>query len=314
MTYQLVDLHAPDSADQAATKGYVDGLFSSYAFDGLSDVDIDTPLGDGDVVYYNTSSTLWKNGTLAAAGIAVAGHNHDAAYLKLTGGTMTGDIQMADGGLIRGGAAGPQIAFDVTNSYFEFTGGKAFVSYDTPANKHKPQLTLYDTTALAANVGGFINFGGLYTVSGYSEFAAIGAYKENAVSGQYGGGMLFYTRAHGAPMVERMRIEPAGDIIISRSLKTTRGRVSSTTRIVGNTTLGTAHHNVYCDTDGGAFTVTLPAGVDGAVYRIINAGSSGKDVTVTPNGAELLLGVNANLTLSDGDVLLIVYETTEGWW
>jgi hypothetical protein len=97
-------------------------------------------------------------------------------------------------------------------------------------------------------------------------------------------------------------------------LITSSGRIVNTTRITANTTLDSTHHNVFCDTDGGAFTVTLPAGVDGTEYRIINTGTAAKDVTVTPDGAELLLGANANLTLSDGDVLVIVYETTEGWY
>ena len=92
------------------------------------------------------------------------------------------------------------------------------------------------------------------------------------------------------------------------------GRVVDTTRITGNTTLDATHHNVFADTDGGAFTVTLPAGVAGTTYRIINSGSSANNLTITPDGAELLLGVNSNFTLLDGDVLVIVYEATEGWW
>jgi hypothetical protein len=97
-------------------------------------------------------------------------------------------------------------------------------------------------------------------------------------------------------------------------LKTSGGWIVNTTRITGNTTLNATHHNVFCDTDGGGFTVTLPALVDGTVYRIINTGSSGKTLTVAPNGSDLLLGVNSSLTMADGDVLVIVGETTEGWW
>lgn len=98
------------------------------------------------------------------------------------------------------------------------------------------------------------------------------------------------------------------------NLTTFAGRVSGATRITGNTTLDVTHHNVFADTDGGAFTVTLPAGVAGTTYRIINSGSSANNLTITPDGAELLLGANSNFTLLDGDVLVIVYEATEGWW
>jgi len=94
----------------------------------------------------------------------------------------------------------------------------------------------------------------------------------------------------------------------------TDGRIVKTDRITSNTTLDANHHNIFADTDGGAFTATLPAGVDGNYYRVINVGSSGNNLTIAPNGSELLLGDNSNLTLTDGNVLIIVYETTEGWF
>lgn len=72
--------------------------------------------------------------------------------------------------------------------------------------------------------------------------------------------------------------------------------------------------HLFCDTDGGAITVNLPAGVNQRTVRIINTGSSANDVTVTPNGAELLKGVNGSVTLIDAETYLISYETTEGWW
>jgi hypothetical protein len=71
---------------------------------------------------------------------------------------------------------------------------------------------------------------------------------------------------------------------------------------------------VFGDTDGGAFTITLPAGIKGKEYRIINVGSSGNALTLAPNGSEEILGVNSNFTLLDGDVLIIGFDTTEGWW
>jgi hypothetical protein len=43
-------------------------------------------------------------------------------------------------------------------------------------------------------------------------------------------------------------------------------------------------------------------------------GNSDNNLTLTPGGAETLLGANSSFTLLDGDVLLITYETTEGWW
>jgi len=89
-----------------------------------------------------------------------------------------------------------------------------------------------------------------------------------------------------------------------------------TDRITGITTLDDAHCVVLCDTDGGAFEVDLPAGVDGTHYKIINCGSSGNDLTVDPNGTEQLYGAGAGVasTLADGEVIDIHYNDTEGWW
>ena len=112
----------------------------------------------------------------------------------------------------------------------------------------------------------------------------------------------------GSGLVEAMRIDSNG------TLKTSFGRIHNTTRLTGNTVLDATYHQVFCDTDGGAFTVTLPAGIAGTEYRIINTGSSANNLTIAPDGAELLIGVNANWTLFDGESLLIVYEATEGWF
>ena len=85
-------------------------------------------------------------------------------------------------------------------------------------------------------------------------------------------------------------------------------------RITSATTLDATMHDVYCDTDSAAITVTLPPGADWKEYRIINTGTSGNNATITPDGSELLLGVNSTMDLFDGDVLIVRYEATEGWW
>jgi hypothetical protein len=73
-------------------------------------------------------------------------------------------------------------------------------------------------------------------------------------------------------------------------------------------------HEIFCDTDGGAITVNLPAGVDGTKYIIHNVGTTGNVVTLTPDGSDLLFGENSNYTILDrGDDEQITYETTEGW-
>lgn len=73
-------------------------------------------------------------------------------------------------------------------------------------------------------------------------------------------------------------------------------------------------YNIYVDTDSAGITVNLPAGTPGKTYRVINVGSSGNDITLNPNGAELLKGANSAQSIADGNDLLITYQPTEGWW
>jgi len=100
----------------------------------------------------------------------------------------------------------------------------------------------------------------------------------------------------------------------NQTVHTKKGRIVNTDKITGATTLDETYDNVFCNTDSSAFTVTLSAGVAGAKYRIINTGSSGNDITITPNGSEKLTGANASRTLSDGSAIILVYESIEGWW
>lgn len=81
-----------------------------------------------------------------------------------------------------------------------------------------------------------------------------------------------------------------------------------------STTLDGSAYHWLGNTDGGTFIYRLPAGVSGTTYRIVNTGTSGNNLTITPNGSENLLGANSSFTLSDGEALVIVYDSTDGWY
>jgi len=87
-----------------------------------------------------------------------------------------------------------------------------------------------------------------------------------------------------------------------------------TARITTTTTLDESHHVVFGNTDGGAYTVTLPAGVGGKNYKLINSGASGNNLTLASNGAEHLIGANTSFILHDGETLNITYNTVDGWY
>ena len=97
------------------------------------------------------------------------------------------------------------------------------------------------------------------------------------------------------------RVELNGGLVVQTSRQTTTYTILVTDQVV------------FCDTDGGAFTATLPAGIEGQTFKIANTGTSSLDLTIAPNGAELLIGVNSNFILRDGESLLLTYNTTEGW-
>jgi hypothetical protein len=92
------------------------------------------------------------------------------------------------------------------------------------------------------------------------------------------------------------------------------GMINKIDRFTSDTTLDATHHVVFVDTDGGAVTITLPAGVNGTQYRIANVGTSGNELILVPDGSDLLISLNESYCLLDGDVLIINFEDTEGWF
>jgi len=109
-------------------------------------------------------------------------------------------------------------------------------------------------------------------------------------------------------------INDSGDLDIYGKLKTNNGRIVNITRVTsGPHTITTSMEEIFYNTDSVAITVNLPVGVEGQRFRIINSGTSGKQLTITPSGAENLIGVNSSFYLNDGETLIITYNSTDGW-
>jgi hypothetical protein len=68
------------------------------------------------------------------------------------------------------------------------------------------------TGAITANTGGRVAFGGYYTGTSPTTWAAIVGGKDNAVAGEYGGHLQFSTRPNGGSITERMRIDSSGNV------------------------------------------------------------------------------------------------------
>lgn len=100
------------------------------------------------------------------------------------------------------------------------------------------------------------------------------------------------------------------------------GEIDTKNNIIKNTTIVTSSpytptsedEEIFINTNAIPITITLPAGIDGTNYRMINIGSSGNDVTITPNGTEKLFGLASSEIMTDSEVLIMTFETNEGWY
>jgi len=93
-----------------------------------------------------------------------------------------------------------------------------------------------------------------------------------------------------------------------------KGRLVKTTRTTTTYTILISDYVVFANTDSAGYTVTLPVGVEGQTLKIINSGSSGNSLAVSPDGLEHLLGANSDFVLDDGETLMISYNVTDGWY
>jgi hypothetical protein len=104
-------------------------------------------------------------------------------------------------------------------------------------------------------------------------------------------------------------IDLANEIDLKNNILKTTTNVTSSPYTILDT-----DEEIFFDTDAAPITALLPAGIDGTNYRMINVGRSKNDVTLTPNGTDLLFGVNATERIADNEVIEATFETDEGWF
>jgi hypothetical protein len=135
-------------------------------------------------------------------------------------------------------------------------------------------LAVYTTNSQAANIGGSISLGGVYTGSIQYEFASIKGAKENSTDANAQGYLAFQTTSSSNSLVERMRIHSSGGVSIGNTTDSGAGVLNVNASVVAPfaklTANGTGSSNagllldysgvvqwqIYPETTTGTLTVT----------------------------------------------------------
>jgi hypothetical protein len=192
---------------------------------------------------------------------------------------------------------------------FGFTGNISTVRGLAVGIVHFAPGTITDAVAFDIPTW-LINFGGTVT-NGYGlRMPAITGATNNWSIFSEGGNMAHVGNVRiGDTTAPTYALEVAGVV------KSESGRIKNTTRVTTTYQILVTDDQVFCNTDGSAWIATLPVGVDGQSFRLINTGDQGNQLTIAVQSGEDLLGVtNDTFILNDGEVLILTFETTEGWY
>ena len=192
-------------------------------------------------------------------------------------------------------------------------------------------LRLDGTTVPTANIGwggyDLTNIGSLEAVTGTFTGTGASTFNQGLIVNESGGSTTADDfRVESVSQSSAIFLDASEDLLNigvnmnlgSNNLTTTGkvttggGRIINTTRYTTTQIIPVTDHAVFADTDGGAWTATLPAGVDGQEFFITNCGASGNALTIACNGAETLNGETTQM-LFDSDSAHLIFETTEKW-
>ena len=174
------------------------------------------------------------------------------------------------------------------------------------ANYQQIQAFSTDTSA-AIDLGGGIGLGGFYNSTQIATFGTIVGRKENSTSGNYAGYLAFGTNAQATGVVERMRIDSSGNLLVGGTGYTNK-RVSSIVPAswTGNVFYGEAQTSF---TGGVYVSATATAAGTGWYHMICQSSGATNNLLIYGNGNV----VNANNSygpISDIKVKENITDTT----
>ncbi len=119
-------------------------------------------------------------------------------------------------------------------------------------------LRVYTTSAIAADTGGGIGFGGLSAPNNYTSYGQIAGRKDNSTSSDYAGYLQFSTNNTGGTMSERARIFSTGELAIGSTTRT--GTASQPLQVTGGAyfsgSVGVGTTLPFTESSTGTFTIS----------------------------------------------------------
>lgn len=109
-------------------------------------------------------------------------------------------------------------------------------------------------------------------------------------------------------------ISDGTSIFKTLELQTTQGRIKNTTRVTTTYTILITDDQIFANTDAGAYTSTLPTGVEGQTFRVINSGTTNNLTLAPASGQDLYGTTDGTHVLTPGESAEITFNSTDGWY
>jgi len=161
---------------------------------------------------------------------------------------------------------------------------KLHISVSTPTTTEVQSLTLFSSDSLAADKGGTIGFGGIYSGTSNTTWATIRGLKATETDGQVGGYLAFSTRPTTGSTAESMRINSAGNVGIGTTgptnLLSLGGNAARIFWLERHTTADTAGNTLTITAGGATTAATDKAGGALILQGGLSTGSAESGVTI----------------------------------